>query len=174
MDMTTFFEQYKRCIDNLDNENIIVGNTEDGYWSDGTNTHFINTALVDLVRAMKLKIRAETTVGRGGYSDFTILSQENKELIEIEHENRPLHIRPTKRKKQPRLAMVKSLDNLVASSAEMGILITYTYYDIDEERLLNICRSHLNENHKQRKPIYLFHAPSDYERADEELKMELL
>ncbi len=90
MDINIFFNEFKKYIDYLNDEGVLIGNEDPDELEDGIFTYEFNISMYLLAKYNLLSILPEHRIGRGGYSDILLCSRDGKnKIIEIEHENQP-------------------------------------------------------------------------------------
>ena len=131
MDIKAFYDKFREKMISLNKGGIITEFDEPENIRDSTVTFMFNAAIYQIAKENGYKLKAEKG-GRGGFTDITILSRENNEqIIEIEHENRPI-----KENRNTGIeAFQKSVWNLLDSDAKLKVLITYEYHNCSREYL---------------------------------------
>ncbi|MBI2143745.1 hypothetical protein HYU17_01170 [Candidatus Woesearchaeota archaeon] len=156
MKIEKFFKEFESEIDTLLEEGVFIGLKEFDVLADATFTLLFDVAMYNIARRNNLTLVPEKGVrkgGRGGYSDITLYSHDGKEeLIDVEHENKPIREQKGKR------AIEKSIDNLMISRAKYKVLVTYTYQYINANELKGLCKDYLDKNYPDRNDFYLCYA----------------
>jgi len=156
-----FFSEFKKEVDSLLDEDCISGDKQenDDDLSAGCFTFLFNISCYNIAKRRGYKITVENAVGRGAYSDILLKDKDGHFLIEIEHEDRP------DGKKKGLTYLDKSLRNLGNSKSKYKVLITYTWKNFSENKLLELCKKNLVASKTDN--IFVFYANYEFDSAEE-------